>query len=95
MCAELAALELKWIFMKIHYFGRRIRRNRQQRQQGSANWKQMGLDAKERIRLGADVADGDVRELLRIIEEIREKHPDKRKIAPADILAVSPFCCCC
>ena len=26
MCAELAASELKWIFMKIHYFGRKIGR---------------------------------------------------------------------
>lgn len=24
MCAELAASELKWIFLKIHYFGRKI-----------------------------------------------------------------------
>lgn len=24
MCADLAASELKWIFLKIHYFGRKI-----------------------------------------------------------------------
>lgn len=26
MCADLAASELKWLFLKIHYFGRRIKR---------------------------------------------------------------------
>jgi hypothetical protein len=25
MCADLAASELKWLFIKIHYFGRRIK----------------------------------------------------------------------
>lgn len=28
MCADLAASELKWLFLKIHYFGRRIRQKR-------------------------------------------------------------------
>ncbi|CAD5209752.1 unnamed protein product [Bursaphelenchus xylophilus] len=35
MCAELAAGELKWIFLKIHYFGRKI------------NWKRKQKDPKE------------------------------------------------
>lgn len=35
MCAELAAIELKWIFIRIHYFGRRI------------NWKRKSAAKKE------------------------------------------------
>lgn len=35
MCADLAASELKWIFLKIHYFGRKI------------NWKRKGPSKKD------------------------------------------------
>jgi hypothetical protein len=35
MCAELAASELKWIFIKIHYFGRKI------------NWKRKSTTKKD------------------------------------------------
>uniref|UniRef100_A0A914UX15 Potassium channel domain-containing protein n=1 Tax=Plectus sambesii TaxID=2011161 RepID=A0A914UX15_9BILA len=66
MCADLAASELKWLFMKIHYFGRKI------------NWKRRAA-AKKEIEM-------EVKELLKIIEEIRKKYPDKEKITPADIL---------
>ncbi|CAI5438171.1 unnamed protein product [Caenorhabditis angaria] len=66
MSAELAALELKELFMKIHYFGRKINfsRNRSKKQQ----------------------MDVQVKELLKIIEEIRKRYPDKEKITTLDIL---------
>lgn len=67
MSAELAALELKELFMKIHYFGRRINFKRRQ--------------PKEQM-------DVQVKELLKIIEEIRKRYPEKEKITTLDILEV-------
>lgn len=69
MSAELAALELKELFMKIHYFGRRI------------NFK--------RKRTKTEQMDVQVKELLKIIEEIRKRYPEKEKITTMDILEVS------
>lgn len=69
MCAELAAGELKWIFLKIHYFGRKI------------NWKRKQSKKMEQI-------DMEVKELLKIINQIRAKYPDKREITPVDLLKV-------
>ncbi|CAP24849.1 Protein CBR-TWK-47 [Caenorhabditis briggsae] len=66
MSAELAALELKELFMKIHYFGRRINFKRRQ-------------PKKEQM-------DVQVKELLKIIEEIRKRYPEKEKITTMDIL---------
>uniref|UniRef100_A0A8R1E4A9 Potassium channel domain-containing protein n=1 Tax=Caenorhabditis japonica TaxID=281687 RepID=A0A8R1E4A9_CAEJA len=66
MSAELAALELKELFMKIHYFGRRINFKRRH-------------SKKEQM-------DVQVKELLKIIEEIRKKYPEKEKITTMDIL---------
>ncbi|KAK6027455.1 hypothetical protein OSTOST_06513 [Ostertagia ostertagi] len=66
MCAELAALELKDIFLKIHYFGRKIKFKRKPK--------------KEQIEV-------EVKELLKIIEEIRRRYPDKERITSLDILA--------
>ncbi|KJH42158.1 Ion channel [Dictyocaulus viviparus] len=65
MCAELAALELKDIFLKIHYFGRKIKFKRRHK--------------KEQIEI-------EVKELLKIIEEIRRRYPDKERITSLDIL---------
>ncbi|VDM57923.1 unnamed protein product [Angiostrongylus costaricensis] len=65
MCAELAALELKDIFLKIHYFGRKIKFKRRHK--------------KEQIEV-------EVKELLKIIEEIRRRYPDKERITSLDIL---------
>uniref|UniRef100_A0A7I4XUD5 Ion transport 2 domain containing protein n=1 Tax=Haemonchus contortus TaxID=6289 RepID=A0A7I4XUD5_HAECO len=65
MCAELAALELKDIFLKIHYFGRKIKFKRKSK--------------KEQIEV-------EVKELLKIIEEIRRRYPDKERITSLDIL---------
>ncbi|KAL6731936.1 hypothetical protein Aduo_002753 [Ancylostoma duodenale] len=65
MCAELAALELKDIFLKIHYFGRKIKFKRKHK--------------KEQIEV-------EVKELLKIIEEIRRRYPDKERITSQDIL---------
>uniref|UniRef100_A0A7E4UYS7 Ion_trans_2 domain-containing protein n=1 Tax=Panagrellus redivivus TaxID=6233 RepID=A0A7E4UYS7_PANRE len=66
MCADLAATDLKWIFLKIHYFGRKI------------NWKRK--DAKR------DEMEVEVKELLKIISQIRAKYPEKDTITPVDIL---------
>lgn len=60
--------ELKWLFMKIHYFGRKI------------NWKRRAAARKD--------IEVEVSELLKIIEEIRKKYPDKEKITSSDILQV-------
>ncbi|KAJ1351599.1 hypothetical protein KIN20_007681 [Parelaphostrongylus tenuis] len=65
MCAELAALELKDIFLKIHYFGRKIKFTRRHK--------------KEQIEV-------EVKELLKIIEEIRRRYPNKERITSLDIL---------
>ncbi|CAD6196497.1 unnamed protein product [Caenorhabditis auriculariae] len=65
MSAELAALELKEIFMKIHYFGRKINFKRNKKK---------------------DQMEMEVKELLKIIEEIRRRYPDKEKITTRDIL---------
>ncbi|CAI4230185.1 unnamed protein product [Auanema sp. JU1783] len=65
MCAELAASELKEIFLKIHYFGRKINFKRKQK--------------KEQMEV-------EVKELLKIIEEIRRRYPDKEHITSLDIL---------
>uniref|UniRef100_A0A1I7W7J6 BAR domain-containing protein n=1 Tax=Heterorhabditis bacteriophora TaxID=37862 RepID=A0A1I7W7J6_HETBA len=65
MCAELAALELKDIFLKIHYFGRKINFKRKQKKA------QMEVEVKE---------------LLKIIEEIRRRYPEKEHITSLDIL---------
>ncbi|CAJ0608565.1 unnamed protein product [Cylicocyclus nassatus] len=65
MCAELAALELKDIFLKIHYFGRKIKFKRRHK--------------KEQMEV-------EVKELLKIIEEIRRRYPEKEHITSLDIL---------
>ncbi|KAK6731852.1 hypothetical protein RB195_007981 [Necator americanus] len=65
MCAELAALELKDIFLKIHYFGRKIKFKRKHK--------------KEQMEV-------EVKELLKIIEEIRRRYPEKERITSLDIL---------
>ncbi|WKX92101.1 hypothetical protein Q1695_010269 [Nippostrongylus brasiliensis] len=65
MCAELAALELKDIFLKIHYFGRKIKFKRRHK--------------KEQMEV-------EVKELLKIIEEIRRRYPEKDRITSLDIL---------
>lgn len=65
MCAELAALELKDIFLKIHYFGRKIKFKRKHK--------------KEQMEV-------EVKELLKIIEEIRRRYPEKDRITSLDIL---------
>ncbi|VDM47548.1 unnamed protein product [Toxocara canis] len=64
MCGELAASELKSLFLKIHYFGRKI------------DWRR---NKKEQLEV-------EVREMLKIIEAIRKRHPEKGKISSADIL---------
>uniref|UniRef100_A0A914EB84 Potassium channel domain-containing protein n=2 Tax=Acrobeloides nanus TaxID=290746 RepID=A0A914EB84_9BILA len=66
MCADLAASELKWVFLKIHYFGRKI------------NWKRK-VAKKEQMEV-------EVKELLKIINQIRAKYPDKEQITSMDIL---------
>uniref|UniRef100_A0AC35GG49 Potassium channel domain-containing protein n=1 Tax=Panagrolaimus sp. PS1159 TaxID=55785 RepID=A0AC35GG49_9BILA len=66
MCADLAASELKWFFLKIHYFGRKI------------NWKRKNAK-KEQMEV-------EVKELLKIINQIRAKYPNKAQITPVDIL---------
>uniref|UniRef100_A0AC34G339 Potassium channel domain-containing protein n=1 Tax=Panagrolaimus sp. ES5 TaxID=591445 RepID=A0AC34G339_9BILA len=66
MCADLAASELKWFFLKIHYFGRKI------------NWKRKNAK-KEQMEV-------EVKELLKIINQIRAKYPNKEQITPVDIL---------
>ena len=68
MCADLAASELKWVFLKIHYFGRKI------------NWKRK-VAKKEQMEV-------EVKELLKIINQIRAKYPDKEQITSMDILQV-------
>ncbi|PAV74675.1 hypothetical protein WR25_19457 [Diploscapter pachys] len=68
MSAELAASELKELFLKIHYFGRKINFTRTKKE------KQL------------DVSEVEVKELLKIIEEIRRKYPEKISITPLDIL---------
>ncbi|EPB77694.1 hypothetical protein ANCCEY_03198 [Ancylostoma ceylanicum] len=85
MCAELAALELKDIFLKIHYFGRKIKFKRKHK--------------KEQIEVSAGLSINtlsssvprkyfqvEVKELLKIIEEIRRRYPDKERITSQDIL---------
>lgn len=69
MCADLAAGELKWLFLKIHYFGRKI------------NWKRRNAK-KEQMEV-------EVKELLKIINQIRAKYPNKVQITSVDILEVS------
>ncbi|CAJ0573519.1 unnamed protein product, partial [Mesorhabditis spiculigera] len=64
MCAELAALELKDLFLKIHYFGRRIIKRKKRPEQ----------------------IEVEVKELLKIIVEIRQKYPEKQHITTLDIL---------
>ncbi|GMR53943.1 hypothetical protein PMAYCL1PPCAC_24138, partial [Pristionchus mayeri] len=66
MCAELAAIELKELFLKIHYFGRKINFRRQPK-----------VDTIDEV---------EVKELLKIIEEIRRKYPEKETITSLDIL---------
>lgn len=39
MCADLAASELKWIFLKIHYFGRNF------------NWKRKSSKKEEQMQV--------------------------------------------
>ncbi|TMS37827.1 hypothetical protein L596_004680 [Steinernema carpocapsae] len=70
MCADLAASELKWLFLKIHYFGRKI------------NWKRRGRKAPQEH----EQLEVEVKELLKIIEQIRRKYPEKEKITSSDIL---------
>ncbi|KAI6182878.1 Uncoordinated protein 58 [Aphelenchoides bicaudatus] len=72
MCAELAAVELKWIFIKIHYFGRKI------------NWKRKSAAAAKK----EEQMDFELKELLKIITQIRVKHPEKQEITSVDILKV-------
>ncbi|KAI6207847.1 Uncoordinated protein 58 [Aphelenchoides besseyi] len=68
MCAELAAVQLKSIFFKLHYFGRKI------------NWKRRSrTDKKEQMEV-------EVKELLKIIDQIRAKYPEKQEITSVDIL---------
>uniref|UniRef100_A0A0N4ZGD0 Ion_trans_2 domain-containing protein n=1 Tax=Parastrongyloides trichosuri TaxID=131310 RepID=A0A0N4ZGD0_PARTI len=64
MCAELAATELKWLFWKIHYYGRKIKFKRKKQY----------------------LSHDEVKELLKIIEEVREKYPHKEIITTLDIL---------
>uniref|UniRef100_A0A0K0EFJ7 Ion_trans_2 domain-containing protein n=1 Tax=Strongyloides stercoralis TaxID=6248 RepID=A0A0K0EFJ7_STRER len=64
MCAELAAAELKWLFWKIHYYGRKIKFKRKK----------------------AYLSHDEVKELLKIIEEVRQKYPNKEPITTLDIL---------
>uniref|UniRef100_A0A0N5BA81 Ion_trans_2 domain-containing protein n=1 Tax=Strongyloides papillosus TaxID=174720 RepID=A0A0N5BA81_STREA len=64
MCAELAATELKWLFWKIHYYGRKIKFKRKK----------------------AYLSHDEVKELLKIIEEVRQKYPHKEVITTLDIL---------
>ncbi|VDK58599.1 unnamed protein product [Anisakis simplex] len=67
MCGELAASELKSLFLKIHYFGRKI------------DWRRNRRDHFKWIQV-------EVREMLKIIEAIRKRHPNIGKISSADIL---------
>ncbi|KAL3125085.1 hypothetical protein niasHT_000357 [Heterodera trifolii] len=70
MCADLAASELKWVFLKIHYFGRKI------------NWaKRRSLKKQQQQQI-----EYEVQQLLKLIEHIREKYPDKTEISSLDIL---------
>lgn len=69
MCADLAASELKWIFLKIHYFGRKI------------NWKRRSNKKEEQLEV-------EVKELIKIINQIRARHPEKHQITSDDILQV-------
>ncbi|CAD5206668.1 unnamed protein product [Bursaphelenchus okinawaensis] len=48
MCAELAAGELKWIFLKIHYFGRKINWKRKQKEQKE---EQIDIEVKELLNI--------------------------------------------
>lgn len=66
MCADLAASELKWVFLKIHYFGRKI------------NWKRK-VAKNEQMEV-------EVKELLKIINQIRARYPEKEQITSMDIL---------
>lgn len=72
MCAELAAGELKWLFIKIHYFGRKI------------NWKRKSTSTVKKD----DQMEVELKELLKIINQIRTKYPEKREITSVDILKV-------
>lgn len=78
MCAELAAGELKWLFLKIHYFGRKI------------NWKRRAAKKGECDEVGplGEAEEVEVKELLNIINQIRAKYPEKREITPVDLLKV-------
>ncbi|KAH7730078.1 Protein TWK-47 [Aphelenchoides avenae] len=67
MCADLAASELKWIFLKIHYFGRKI------------NWKRRSNKKEDQLEV-------EVKELLKIINQIRARYPEKHQITSDDIL---------
>lgn len=66
MCGNLAASELKAIFMKIHYFGRKISWRRRMRRE-----KQYGVE---------------LTEMLRIINAIRARYPEKDKITSEDVM---------
>ncbi|KAF7629975.1 hypothetical protein Mgra_00009004 [Meloidogyne graminicola] len=49
MCADLAASELKWMFLKIHYFGRKI--NWAKRRANKRKQEQMEMEVKELLLL--------------------------------------------
>ena len=69
MCADLAASELKWVFLKIHYFGRKI------------NWSKRRAAKKQQQEMQFEVT-----ELLKLIDQIRARYPDKEDISSLDIL---------
>jgi hypothetical protein len=69
----LAAGELKWLFIKIHYFGRKI------------NWKRKNTSATKK----EEQMEVELKELLKIITQIRTKYPEKKEITSVDILKVS------
>ncbi|KAI1697169.1 ion channel domain-containing protein [Ditylenchus destructor] len=68
MCADLAASELKYVFLNIHYFGRKI------------NWKRKVVNKSE------EQMEVEVKELVKIISQIRAKYPEKQQITSFDIL---------
>lgn len=82
MCAELAAFELKELFLKIHYFGRKIKFTRKQKKIENISDVRASSFATLQV---------EVKELLKIIEEIRARYPEKERITPEDILEVAFF----
>uniref|UniRef100_A0A914I995 Potassium channel domain-containing protein n=1 Tax=Globodera rostochiensis TaxID=31243 RepID=A0A914I995_GLORO len=71
MCADLAASELKWVFLKIHYFGRKI------------NWAKRRSAKKQQQQQQIEF---EIQQLLKLIDHIRAKYPDKSEISSLDIL---------